>query len=458
MITNDGKEVISKYLIGQVPTFATHLAIGCGADPLGVADAIPNSVYGQQRLDFEMVRVPISSKGFVDDSQTFVITNKALTSNVATLTTSAAHNIVVGETVIVSGVDATFNGQYRVTATNAPTNTTFSYSEIAANVTSAAVSPNGSAIVSRTKISITAELPTASRYDITEVGLLSTGSNNLAGQYDSRMLFNFAQSWEQHGTSITTPPTVDVGAGAAIDIAPTTKAFYVATNNSLFQNTVRKDRNEGPRHLNTSLLVRGDLSTITGAINADWTATGDHIHLNGINFDISGNNTADIMKLAFSMIDETAVAGTAADNVKIYMEFFKSELDTTSGFAKAQIYVPGTTLNANRYFVANFTPSQTIDYSNQAASTSLPYVRFYTAPDFSPSTIRVCRIFVAITKAAAPDPDHYIAFDGFRIDNTTENPVHKLTGYSIIKKNGRPITKLANTNNYVDFRFSLGVS
>ena len=39
-----------------------------------------------------------------------------------------------------------------------------------------------------------------------------------------------------------------------------------------------------------------------------------------------------------------------------------------------------------------------------------------------------------------------------------ENPTYKMSGYSIIKNNGLPIIKTANTNNYIDFRFSLGVS
>lgn len=466
MITNDGKEIISKYLIGQVPTFATHLAIGCGATPLDVTDSIPNSIYGKKRLDFEMTRVPISSKGFVDDSETFVVSAKHLWSNVATLTTTTAHNIIVGETVVVSGVDTTFNGQYIVTATNAPTNTRFSFSKIAANVgagsdpasQSTAVTPNGSVIVSRTKVSLTAELPSDNRYDITEVGIWSTANNSIAGQYDSRMIFNFNQSWQAHGTAISDPPFRDLGAGSAVDITGSVTAFYAATADSLFQTTTRKDRNEGPRHLNTALLVRGDLSTITGSINGDWTGAGTHIHLNDINFDISGNNAADILKLAFSMIDRTATAQAAADNVKILMEFYKSESNTATGWAKAQIYVPGSVLDANRYFVAGMTISQNVDYSNEGASSALPYLRFYTSSDFSAPEIRVCKMFVAVTKSAAPSTDHYIALDGFRIDNTAENPVHKLSGYSLIKKNGRPITKLANSNNYIDFRFSLGVS
>lgn len=62
------------------------------------------------------------------------ISNKALTSNVATLTTSTAHGFSVGQQVIVAGVDATFNGTYTITVVGSPT--TFSYAKTAADVTS----------------------------------------------------------------------------------------------------------------------------------------------------------------------------------------------------------------------------------------------------------------------------------------------------------------------------------
>ena len=71
------------------------------------------------------------------------VTNKALTSNVATLTTAAAHGFAAGFEVIVTGVDATFNGTY--TITTVPTTTTFTYAKTASDVTSAAVSPAGTA-------------------------------------------------------------------------------------------------------------------------------------------------------------------------------------------------------------------------------------------------------------------------------------------------------------------------
>lgn len=71
---------------------------------------------------------------------------KSLTSNVATLSTSTAHGLFVGDSVTVSGVDATFNGTYTVTAV--PSNVSFRYSKTASNVGSTAVSPVGSVTAS----------------------------------------------------------------------------------------------------------------------------------------------------------------------------------------------------------------------------------------------------------------------------------------------------------------------
>jgi len=64
----------------------------------------------------------------------WTVTNKALTSNVATLTIGA-HKLTVGSTVNIDNVDATFDGTYVLTAVAA---TTISYAKTATNVTSVA--------------------------------------------------------------------------------------------------------------------------------------------------------------------------------------------------------------------------------------------------------------------------------------------------------------------------------
>lgn len=69
----------------------------------------------------------------------FTVSNKALTSNVATLTTGAAHGLAVGDIVEVAGIDSVFDGTYAVATV--PTSTTFTFARTNADVVSVAVSP-----------------------------------------------------------------------------------------------------------------------------------------------------------------------------------------------------------------------------------------------------------------------------------------------------------------------------
>jgi len=76
---------------------------------------------------------------------TVSISNKERTTNVATLTTPTAHGLTVGMTITITGVDATFNGEYRITTV--PTSTTFTYTTgTSGTVTSTAVSPVGTGV------------------------------------------------------------------------------------------------------------------------------------------------------------------------------------------------------------------------------------------------------------------------------------------------------------------------
>ena len=68
---------------------------------------------------------------------TVAITNVALTSNVATITTASAHGLGVGQVVAVAAVTATTVNSTAATIT-AVTSTTFTYAKTASNVTSAA--------------------------------------------------------------------------------------------------------------------------------------------------------------------------------------------------------------------------------------------------------------------------------------------------------------------------------
>lgn len=73
MITNTGKYIIAKYLLGQTPAYASYMSLGCGSKPLDTTDTPPD-YSNKQNLDFEMFRIPISSKGYiVEDGQSKLV-------------------------------------------------------------------------------------------------------------------------------------------------------------------------------------------------------------------------------------------------------------------------------------------------------------------------------------------------------------------------------------------------
>jgi hypothetical protein len=109
---------------------------------------IPTSFRSQDRAvslqDYEdlVLRIPgvIKTKAEIVSGATAkqgIITNKAKTSSVATLTTSANHGLSAGEYVGIFNVDDTFDGTYVITGT--PTPTSFTYALVSASVASASV-------------------------------------------------------------------------------------------------------------------------------------------------------------------------------------------------------------------------------------------------------------------------------------------------------------------------------
>jgi hypothetical protein len=373
MITNDGKKILSKYFLGQIPAFATHISIGCGADPLDANDPMPTGIDDKSVLDFEMLRVPISSRGFIDD-------------------------------------------------------------------------------VNGTKIAFTAELPTENRYEITEIGLWSAPNNSLARGFDSRILFDFQEGWQTHSNSVSSIPLLQtLGSGSSIEDDGNI-IFRANCNDPVLEGQERRLRKEGPRFLNTSIFLRGDSSVILGS-DGSWSAQEDenilstHIHLNNITFNIGQNSPNDELVLAFSLVDKDSIGNGNPEFVKILVEFFRKEISEDIGFAKAEIFIDGA------------------EFSNRYKSVKVPISDLITSTDFTASEIRVVKIYgyVAVSDGSGGyegSENHYLALDGLRIDNTsTENPLYKMVGYSPIRtSDGSPVIKFNNTNNYVEFRFGIGVS
>ena len=395
MITNTGKTIIGKYLLGQAPSFASYIAVGCGKQPFTTGESL-DDYSDKENLDFEMFRVPISSRGYVQE-----------------------------------------NGM--------------------------------------NKIVLTAELPTEERYEITEVGLYSAGSNPSAGTYDSKTIFAFTntENWQYHTSSATTLiPTIPVQLDTENDniitgsylinsstkqydavngVLTSTPVFQANSDNSIFYKTSRADRYERCRFLNNTILIQGNTSDLDISAGHFNITSGSHIHLTGVDIDFTKNSPIDEMRLAFSLVSKNGGSGAVPDTVRILVDFSSS--DTVDGeYARFEAELNnGSSLSlplddefeTNRYYVV----------SKQLQD-------LYTSANFNWNDVSVVKIYVSVIDGGNPSSDYYVALDAMRLENiATENPLYGLTGYTVIQNtDGEAIIKSPNTNNYVEFRFSIGVS
>jgi hypothetical protein len=389
MITNSGKNILAKYLLGHTSSYASHIAIGCGPAPLSLSEdseAFASIFEKKESLDFEMFRVPITSRGYVREG------------------------------------DMTY-------------------------------------------IVFTAELPTTERYGMTEVGVFSAGSNPDAGERNGKLLQSFSgiESWEYHGTFLAqdipvVTEAIDDGNNNIFaldeDGNPTGfDVFKISSDNPTFLYEDRISRYEVPRIFDESIVIRGDKASI--AVDEDDNLIPDdtesaHIHLTGVSLSLDQNSPTDEIRFAFSLInregegpeEEEEQEVAQPSEVRIVLEFASGEGGNVQ-YARMQIrLVDGEDVDfaSNRYFVISNQLQElakTVGFTWEQVTTIKAYASVLAGDELAPSD------------------QFYIAYDGLRLENTTDiNPLYALTGYSAIQNaEGHPIIKRQNTSNFVEFRF-----
>jgi hypothetical protein len=373
MITNTGKNILAKYLIGQAPSYASYIAIGCGAKPLP-SDGELGDYAEKTSLDFEMFRVPITSRGYVTE-----------------------------------------NGQ--------------------------------------SKIVFTAELPTAERYEITEVGVWSAGANPTAGSYDSKTVFAFTETenWEYHTTSgAISIPIYYVPLDSEDNVINIVdEVFQTNADNRIFTNQERSSRYERCRFLNNIMVVGGNISDLS--LVGDSVVVPDnskHIHLTGASLDFNKNAPTDELRLAFSVINKDGESAVQPDEVRIVLEFSDTDAANAanSEYARLQVVLKDADLDVdfatNRYFVS-----------------SVALEDLFKTSGFTWNLVDTVKFYVSVIKDGSPSDDYYVCLDALRLENiTSSNPIYGLSGYSVIKNaNSETIIKSANTTNHIEFRFGMDV-
>lgn len=393
MITNIGKGILAKYLIGQAPSYASYIAVGCGPTAINSEEAgfTPEQIAeysDKSSLGFEMFRVPVISRGYVNENNSV-------------------------------------------------------------------------------KLVLTAELPTEERYEITEVGIFSAGSNPSAGAFDSKVVYSFTQAegWEYHtSTGVKEIPSVYVPLDSDNDNVITgeyfvngqltqTPVFHTNADNRTFTNTTRVGRNERCRFLNNIVMIAGNDSVLSrnvdGSLDAD---SGNHIHVTNASFNFNKNSPTDELRLAFSVVNKDAVYSTSPDNVKILLEFSSSDTSTSGEYAKFSVDIDNESFDGNADMSVDLDANRYIVVSKQLQD-------LYYTPGFNWDLVTTVRVYAYVEVDGAASDDFYVALDAIRLENlSTNNPLYGLTGYSVVKTDGAlPIVKLANTSNFIEFRISVGV-
>jgi len=378
MITNTGKSIIGRYLVGQADSYGSYLAIGCGADPLATTDSFAD-YSTKTSLTFETLRVPVISKAFV----------------------------------IESGVS---------------------------------------------KVILTAELPTTSRYEISEIGLYPAQSNPLPTGLDSQSLYLFSTSelWQYNvSTTVSTlPQNFGTITNSNNDITATDAAFFTNADNALFQNssnTARLTRNERTRFLNDTLMILGNTSTLT-ASGSDLTVGSGSNHLQLAITDLSSiqqNSVDDEIRLAFSVVNKNGIGSTdVPSNVKILVQFAATS-DSPTQYANFAINLDNGT-SAGQWDFAN----------NRYVVASTKLSALTKAGGFSWSNVKYVLIYVCVNNNSTGAGNFFVSLDAMRLENVSSfNNVYGLTAYTVTKTtDGLPIIKSDNSSSFIEFKYAVGIA
>lgn len=431
MITDKGKQIIGKYLLGQAPEYAAYIAVGTGANPTSVWSTAEEVANEANRMQFEAFRVPVLSRGLVNDTISILGTAIDRTSNVVTITVNR-HGLTVGDsvTVAVPAPNDSESGTFSVTST---TSTTFTYDQTGSDFSTTEDFP---VTYVKERLIFKAQLPPDQFYGMTEIALFPAANNQLALGYDSKPMAGFVptEGWvlrysEDTNLDYITTSVVDIDG-----IITAASACYVHPNNDLFNNRT------APRFMNRSLLVPGSLTEFADDTCAIADGAG-RVQTGSLAFDFSKNSPYDEITLAMLVVP--------ADVGTDYPAKIRVRLDLIDGFngGRATAYRTMTSWD-NDYFTVSWLISEFLTD---------------TSP-FNWSRITSVEVFVETLDEFDVYNETWMVLDGLRFDNTqTLNPLYGLVAYSemdgeTVGNVFQAVEKQENTQGYVEYRMGVSIT
>lgn len=293
MITNTGLTILAKYLIGQAPAYASHIALGVGSIPLKNVESFDD--YSQKSsLDFEVLRIPITSRGYVYDEQGF-------------------SNIV-------------FAGEL-------PGDQRYLFTEI--GIFSAKSNPAAGNLDSKMLYTFSAS-ENWEYHDKTSATSIPTIVEPLNGELEG---------------SIINPLDNNSNPIAVFRTNSDNAIFNSEIRSERFEQPRFLDRSLVLSGDMSYIEEAGGLLSIKDSTPTEYYGT--HIHLTGIRPNFNRNSAEDELRLAFSILDKDATQTTRVGGVRIIMEFASSDSLNPENFARFEVDLDPSDVDFafNRYIV-----------------------------------------------------------------------------------------------------------
>jgi hypothetical protein len=463
MITDKGKDIITKFMAGQAPAYGAYIAVGCGHVP---GATLPAS--SQESMIFETVRTAVSSVSIVQDEMT-------------------------GE-------------PYIVFASELPTQNRYS-------ITEAGLYPSSSNPVAQSGSRQMFDFTNSERWEVHEPTrtLSIPDYSTLPLSKNNPGVINI----NDRGNDGSIDQSIPIFSVAADD------SLFLEDDRLISNEQPRMFTDTYMMRGNTSYLsVDG-----SGFLVPESGST--HIHYVDSALQLGANSSEDLIKLAYSvnMVDRTQTTQSTPKYVRILVQFSSDETEAAGGqYANFQVVETNVNLSTNAYFVAQnrldeikktelFSWSQvkiakifasvfeeftTASYSivDNVATITTQYdhgfevgfpvtvagVTSIADGTYTITATTADTVSFAYTASNTSGTDtngtvvsasgnYYVSLDAMRFDNIFDarlNPLYGLVAYSSVSRNVSilegtaytdiAITKNQNENSYIQIRIPVGVA
>ena len=459
MITNSGKKIIGKFLLGQTAEYAGYIAAGCGTTASFPGQTLSaskvNEMKAKTSLDFEMFRVPITAKGFIKEDgveklvfkaempteQRYQITEIALfPAGSNTLAGAYGSKTLATFTPTESWVIGSSESS---SAINTITDATFIDNSTAANIVVAGNAffiPSDSAAFDNTDRKDRQEPPRFYNRALMVSGDSSyiDSDSNTYGNYvqNSNLAFNFGQNLpgdeiriaisltSRLRTATTTPTTTRLvlefinNVPALGSLSPKARVLATILNTDF----IDPETNETNRYY----IIKKNISDFTLDDGFSWS-------------------NINLIRIYSSVIeakeDDISIASMTGSTATLTMPAGHS-LYPGMKFDVNQVNYPYNYFNGTNFTVSSVT-STTVTFTH-SASVGAPVSASVTTGNITYN---------------GGTSDYQIILDGIRLeDNTTENPLYSMVAYDIVTESSAyPVLKTDNSNNYIEYRLNVGV-